>query len=69
MQEKNDNDLGESQGDQAQTNQFETLARNMVRLFDQGAKAVSTLGRAHQFERDRSLQHGLGGRRGGKVAG
>ena len=43
MQEKSDNDLGESQGDQAQTNQFETLARNMVRLFDQGAKAVSTL--------------------------
>ncbi len=42
MQEKK-SDPGESQGEQAQDNQFEALARNMVRLFDQGAKAVSTL--------------------------
>jgi polyhydroxyalkanoate synthase len=42
MQEKK-SDPGDSQGEQAQDNQFEALARNMVRLFDQGAKAVSTL--------------------------
>jgi polyhydroxyalkanoate synthase subunit PhaC len=42
MQEKN-HDLGKHEGEQDQTNQFEALARNMVRLFDQGAKAVSTL--------------------------
>ena len=42
MQEKKSGH-GESQGKQAQVNQFEALARNMVRLFDQGAKAASTL--------------------------
>jgi polyhydroxyalkanoate synthase len=42
MQRKTD-EPGESQGEQDQTNQFEALARNIVRLFDQGAKAASTL--------------------------
>lgn len=44
MQEKN-NEPGVShgQGTAAEPSQFETLARNMVRLFDQGAKAASAL--------------------------
>ena len=42
MQEKKD-EPGESGDEPAQPNQFEALARNMVRLFDQGAKAASTL--------------------------
>ena len=42
MQENNKNPV-ESGAEQVQANQFETLARNMVRLFDQGAKAFSTL--------------------------
>jgi polyhydroxyalkanoate synthase len=42
MQEKR-KDPDSSQGDETGQSQFETLARNMVRLFDQGAKAASTL--------------------------
>jgi polyhydroxyalkanoate synthase len=44
MQEKN-NEPGASHGEgtEAEPSQFETLARNMVRLFDQGAKAASAL--------------------------
>ena len=44
MQEKND-EPGASRGEGTETEpgQFETLARNMVRLFDQGAKAASAL--------------------------
>jgi polyhydroxyalkanoate synthase len=42
MQEKR-KDPDPSQGDETGQSQFETLARNMVRLFDQGAKAASTL--------------------------
>src|SRR5262245_16907101 len=42
MQEKW-KDPGSSQGEETGQSQFETLARNMVRLFDQGAKAASTL--------------------------
>jgi polyhydroxyalkanoate synthase len=42
MQKKSD-DPGASQGAETEPSQFETLARNMVRLFDQGAKAASTL--------------------------
>ncbi len=44
MQEKN-SEPGASHGADAETepSQFETLARNMVRLFDQGAKAASAL--------------------------
>ena len=34
MQRKSD-EPGESQGEEDQTNQFEALARNIVRLFDQ----------------------------------
>jgi polyhydroxyalkanoate synthase len=44
MQEKN-NEPGVSPGEGTETepSQFETLARNMVRLFDQGVKAASAL--------------------------
>jgi polyhydroxyalkanoate synthase len=42
MQEKN-NSLGESGAEQVRSTQIETLATNMVRLFDQGAKAFTTL--------------------------
>ena len=52
MQRKTD-EPGDSQGEQAQSNQFEALARNIVRLFDQGAKAASTLA-----ERTRSNGNG-----------
>ena len=52
MQETNKNPV-ESGAEQVQANQFETLARNMVRLFDQGAKAFSTLS-------ERSSSNGAG---------
>src|SRR5512134_2343229 len=42
MQEKND-EPGVNHGDEPEPSQFEALARNMVRLFDQGAKAASAL--------------------------
>jgi poly[(R)-3-hydroxyalkanoate] polymerase subunit PhaC len=42
MQENNKNPAP-SVAEQVQTNQFEALARNMVRLFDQGTKAFTTL--------------------------
>ena len=42
MQEHNKRPA-ESESKQVQTNQFEALARNMVRLFDQGTKAFTTL--------------------------
>ncbi|MGE3530096.1 MAG: PHA/PHB synthase family protein [Methyloceanibacter sp.] len=40
---ENNNDPGASQGEDTEPSQFETLSRNMVRLFDQGAKAASML--------------------------
>lgn len=44
MQEKNNEPgVSEGEGTEAEPSQFETLARNMVRLFDQGAKAASAL--------------------------
>jgi poly[(R)-3-hydroxyalkanoate] polymerase subunit PhaC len=42
MQQKR-KDPDSSQGEETGQSQFEALARNMVRLFDQGAKAASTL--------------------------
>jgi len=42
MQESNSN-LGKSEVEQYHIDKIDTLARNMVRLFDQGAKAFSTL--------------------------
>ncbi|HKQ55450.1 MAG TPA: class I poly(R)-hydroxyalkanoic acid synthase [Methyloceanibacter sp.] len=42
MQEKSKNP-DQSEGQETGPGQFEALARNMVRLFDQGAKAASTL--------------------------
>jgi poly[(R)-3-hydroxyalkanoate] polymerase subunit PhaC len=42
MQQKR-KDPDSSQGEETGQSQFEDLARNMVRLFDQGAKAASTL--------------------------
>ncbi len=42
MQERNE-DMTEEKGDGSQVNQFGALARNMVRLFDQGAKVLGTL--------------------------
>jgi polyhydroxyalkanoate synthase subunit PhaC len=42
MQQKR-KDPDSSQGEETGRSQFEDLARNMVRLFDQGAKAASTL--------------------------
>ena len=42
MQENNKSPAT-SGAEQSQTNQFEALARNMVRLFDQGTKAFTTL--------------------------
>jgi polyhydroxyalkanoate synthase subunit PhaC len=47
MQEK-PKDPGASQGEETEPSQFEALARNMVRLFDQGAKAASTLAERSQ---------------------
>ena len=41
MQERNDS-AGEAAAENCPT-QFDELARNMVRLFDQGAKVFSTL--------------------------
>jgi polyhydroxyalkanoate synthase subunit PhaC len=42
MQEKNESP-GEGGAESAPTHQIEALAKNMVRLFDQGAKALTTL--------------------------
>ena len=42
MQERNE-EMTEEKGDGSQGNQFDVLARNMMRLFDQGAKVLSTL--------------------------
>lgn len=42
MQERN-KDAGETLADACQSTQFDALAKNMVRLFDQGAKVFSTL--------------------------
>jgi hypothetical protein len=42
MQEKSKNP-DQSEGQETGPGQFEALARNMVRLFDQGAKAASSL--------------------------
>jgi polyhydroxyalkanoate synthase subunit PhaC len=52
MQESNSS-LGKSEAEQYHIDKLDTLARNMVRLFDQGAKAFSTLA-----ERNRSNEQG-----------
>ena len=57
MQQKR-KDPYSSQGHETGQSQFESLARNMVRLFDQGAKAASTLAGRSSANRNGSYSMG-----------
>ena len=65
MQESNKRTTG-AKPEEPQLGQFDTLARNMVRLFDEGAKVLGNLAERGQWRWP--LQHGVGGRRGNQAA-
>ena len=67
MQEKNKSVAGaEAKVEESQVGQWDALARNMVRLFDEGTKVLGTL--VERQQRLRTVQHGVGGKRGDQGA-
>ena len=55
MQERNSGPGPTGPDGSEQINQFDALARNMVRLFDQGTKVFSTLAERTRHKRQRPL--------------
>ena len=67
MQEKNKSVAGaEAKVEESQVGQWDALARNMVRLFDEGTKVLGTL--VERRNGSGPVQHGGGGKRGDQGA-